>query len=296
MTLIYNFDSFIFESYGKNDMVHKISERLIKIINKNIGKLILNKQITLKSEIKTIESVTFINDIINIKLSDRFYGNVNQGVYFIKNDTIQDLVLNLKLILSKDELSAKILLNNSIFSTIEHEFLHVIENYQTFSNNRALSISWNMDKELKKMQNKYKNSINWTEISYFIYLSLPHEIRARIQQLNKEIEQQHIKGIKDVVDFIKNTKTYKDLDFLSKMDENILLNKLKQDIDYNSIISDFNNYFLKNTHGDFEMNFLKYIKKIKNKNRKILSRLLKCSYNFESFEIEDRIIDYDKYL
>lgn len=291
MLLLYNFDALILESYGRNDLAKKLTKHLLFLINQNIGKLIFFKKIQLR--LGSVENLKFINDSINITLSNRNYGSINVNSYIIDGDQIKDLNINLELQLSSSELKAKRLLGNKIESIIEHEFLHLSEQYLTIVNNGIISKSWKMDQDLKILQNKYPDAENWLKISYFIYLSLPHELRARIQQLNNEIEQQHIKGIKNIIPFIKGTKIYNDLIFLSNVNQNILLDRLKLDIDYQNIISDFSKVFLKNKSHNLEKNFLDYIKKIKDKNKKMIDKLLRSSYNFESYEFDNDIIKYD---
>lgn len=293
MLLLYNFDALILESYGRNDLAKKLTKHLLVLINQNIGKLIFSKKIQLR--LGSVESLKFINDSINITLSNRNYGSINANSYIIDGDQIKDLSINLELQLSSSELKAKRLLGNKIESIIEHEFLHLSEQYLTIVNNGIISKSWKMDQDLKILQNKYPDAENWLKISYFIYLSLPHELRARIQQLNNEIEQQHIKGIKNIIPFIKGTKIYNDLIFLSNVNQNILLDRLKLDIDYQNIISDFSKVFLKNKSHNLEKNFLDYIKKIKDKNKKMIDKLLRSSYNFESHEFDNDIIKYDDF-
>lgn len=293
MLLLYNFDALILESYGRNDLAKKLTKHLLFLINQNIGKLIFFKKIQLR--LGSVENLKFINDSINITSSNRNYGSINANSYIIDGNQIKDLTINLELQLSSSELKVKRLLGNKIESIIEHEFLHLSEQYLTIVNNGIISKSWKMDQDLKILQNKYPDAENWLKISYFIYLSLPHELRARIQQLNNEIEQQHIKGIKNIIPFIKGTKIYNDLIFLSNMNQNILLDKLKLDIDYQDIISDFSKVFLKNKSHNLEKNFLDYIKKIKDKNKKMIDKLLRSSYNFESYEFDNDIIKYDDF-
>jgi hypothetical protein len=296
MLIIYNYDDIIFERNGENLIAKELSKTILSEIEINIGKLIINKSLSFNCILNNNFGINFNNSIINISLSNRFYGNINTNSCIISNNTISNLVINLELILSPMEISAKRFINNKINQTINHEFLHLIERYLTINDNKKLSNSWSMDGELKKMQNKYKNDKNWQDISYFIYLSLPHEIRARTHQLNSEIEQTGLNGIKNVIKYIKNSKIYKDLDFLSNMDGDILLDKLKKDINYDKIISDFSCIFLKNPSTNYESNFLKYIKSIKNKNKKILDRLINTSYNFENYFIDDKIINYSEFL
>lgn len=295
MLLIQNYDTIIFERYGYNKITKEISDEIIKLIDQNIGRLILNGSISLKSLIPTTCGINFINDEINIKLTNRFYGNVNLNSLIINNNSIKNLVLNLELKLSYSEISARKLIDNNISGTIEHELLHTIEKYLTISDGRNIANSFSMDAELKKIDKKYTNSKNWQDISYLIYLSFPHEIRSRIQQLNREIENTHIRGVKNVNSFIKNTKIYQDLNFLSKIDPIKILTNLKNDKDYKDILKDFSIYVLKNNNINYEKNFFDYIKKMKQKNKKMVDKLERTSYNFENNNY-DKILNYKDFL
>ena len=295
MLLIQNYDTIIFERYGYNKITKEISDEIIKLIDQNIGRLILNGSISLKSLIPTTCGINFINDEINIKLTNRFYGNVNLNSLIINNNSIKNLVLNLELKLSSSEISARKLIDNNISGTIEHELLHTIEKYLTISDGRNIANSFSMDAELKKIDKKYTNSKNWQDISYLIYLSFPHEIRSRIQQLNREIENTHIRGVKNVNSFIKNTKIYQDLNFLSKIDPIKILTNLKNDKDYKDILKDFSIYVLKNNNINYEKNFFDYIKKMKQKNKKMVDKLERTSYNFENNNY-DKILNYKDFL
>ena len=295
MLLIQNYDTIIFGRYGYNKIIKEVSDEIIKLIDQNIGRLILNGSISLKSLIPTTCGINFINDEINIKLTNRFYGNVNLNSLIINNNSIKNLVLNLELKLSYSEISARKLIDNNISGTIEHELLHTIEKYLTISDGRNIANSFSMDAELKKIDKKYTNSKNWQDISYLIYLSFPHEIRSRIQQLNREIENIHIRGVKNVNSFIKNTKIYQDLNFLSKIDPIKILTNLKNDKDYKDILKDFSIYVLKNDNINYEKSFFDYIKKMKQKNKKMVDKLERTSYNFENNNY-DKILNYKDFL
>jgi len=295
MILLQNYDTILFERYGYNKITKEISDEIINLINQNIGRLILNGSISLKSLIPTTCGINFINDEINIKLSNRFYGNVNLNSLIINKNIIKNLVLNLELELSPSEISARKLIDNNISGTIEHELLHTIEKYLTISDGRNIANSFLMDSELKRIDKKYKNSQNWQDISYLIYLSFPHEIRSRIQQLNREIENSHTRGVENVNVFIKNTKIYKDLNFLSKIEPVKILKKLKNDKDHEDILKEFSIYVLKNNNINYEKNFFDYINKMKQKNKKMIDKLERTSYNFENIN-QDKILKYNDFL
>lgn len=245
MIIINNWDIFILEKYGSNDITKKLSKRILEVVNDNFGKLLLNDNVSITSSIKNIDDIIFNNDLINIKISDRTYGSMNPNKLSIKNNLINNLEINLEVNLSKYDISSKNLSYNKIIETIEHESHHIIERYLTVINNKQYSESWNMGEELHKMNLKYKSKV-WLDISYFIYLSLPHEMRAKLQQLNSELENMNINGILNATNYIKETETYKNVIFLSNLNSKYIVSKLKKDVEYNNIISDFSINFLKN--------------------------------------------------
>lgn len=293
LKILYNYDNFILEKYGYNEIASTLSNKVISTINDNFGKLLVNKKLFLKNKIGEVSHINFIDDTINIKLSDKTYGNMNPSSLIIEGKNIYNLIINLEMKLNDSEIKAKKSINNDIIHTISHESLHIIELFLTSDNEKDFSNSWKMGEKLQNLKNRY-NDDNWQNISYFIYLSLPHELRGRLQQLNSHIKKTSFNNIIDTQDYIKKTKIFKDIEFLSMMDENLILNKLKQDLNYKSIIKDFSEYFLEK-NGNYESNFIKYIKGIKIKNKKYLNKVLKTSYNIHNFSEQERIIDYKNY-
>lgn len=297
MLNIINWDNFICERNSYNKLTTNLSKIILRIINDNIGKLILHKNISIKNEINSSDNIFFSNDIINIKISNRNYGNMNPISITFKENEIIGLVINLETILTPSELiSKKISSNNTIIDTIEHECLHVMERYLTYMNNSNFAISWKMGESLHQMNEKYKDCDVWEEVSHMIYLSLPHEMRAKLQQLNSSLERNQINGIENSIDFIKNTNIYKEVEFLSNIKPNLVLKKLKSDSNYTNIIKDFSVMFLENENKNYEKNFTDYMNKIVIKNKKLIDKLLRVSYNFENYEHQDRDIDYNQYI
>lgn len=298
---IKKYDSFIFEKFGSNDICKELSNIILDIINQNIGKLILNKSIFIKSPLLNFKEIEFINDELNVKLSNRTYGNINPKSIVIDGDLIDGVIINLEMELNPTEIESKrIDVGNKIFKTIRHEFLHIVEIYLTKKNikntEKSLAISWEMGERLQNLQKKYKKSENWQDVSHLIYLSLPHEMRSKIEEINAEIESSGIKGILKTQDFIKKTKAYKDVEFISNVDIGGILNKLKKDKNYNKIIKDVSEYFLQSLSKNHERQFIDYFNRVKIKNRKLLTKLLKSSYNFESNGYFDKEIDYSEYI
>jgi len=178
--------------------------------------------------------------------------------------------------------------------------MHVIEKYYSAFSNKGLSTSFKLGEKLQKIKT-LSNSKIWEDICYFSYLSLPHEMRARVMGINAEIDNLKIKGLKKAEQYIIYNKIYKDADFLSKINSKILLDKLRNDKDYNLLIFAFNNDFLEKKYKDIkdcENNFLKFFETLKNKNKILKNKILKTSFNFESFTEDyfDREINYYEYL
>ena len=295
---IKNYEDILFESYGSNKLVVNLTDKIFNLINKNFGKLLLNKNIQISNSI-LYDDIEFIKDKINIQISNRDYANINITKLKVYNNIIEDLIITLEFIPTNQEISAKsILKTNKLYNNISHELLHVVELYLTQKGKNNAAKSWKQGEILNDLKIKYNNDKKWQEISYFIYLSLPHEQRARIQQLNIEIDNLNINGSKNVVNYIKTSNIYKDIEFLSKINSSITLDNLKNDINYNEILKDFSIYFLEK-QNNFENNFLIYFNKIKIQNKKLLRKLIKISYKFENYNTDDyfdRIIDYNEYI
>ncbi len=293
MADIKNFEHFIFETHGYNKLTDIITEKIVSLINNNFGKLLLNKKIILNSELNIVDQLIFIKD--RICINQPLTPSINKTKLKIDDNIIYDMELNINLILSTSEKSMKkIDSRNKVYQDISHEILYVVELYKSNQQFKKESESWKYGEKLQHLINKYNTDKNWQDISYFIYLSLPHEIRARKQQLNKEIDNLNMKGILNVQKYIKNTKIYKDLEFITKLDSENILNLLKNDINYKKILTDFSINYLETKNINYENNFIKYFNTIKEKNKKTLPKLLKVSYNFETISI-DLDIDYKKY-
>jgi len=293
------YNNFIIESYGSNNLIKIIRDKIIEIINYNFGKLLLNYELLLNDELKQIGDLKFVNDSIIIRISDKNYSYLNKTELNINDNEIVDMQLNFDIVLSNTEKKMKKLdIRNKIYDNISHELLHVIELYYSNQIKRKESESWKYGERLQELQNKYKDE-NWQNISYFIYLLLPHEIRARVQSLDSDIEKNNIKGIQNVQNYIKTTKIYKDIEFLSKVDINIILQNLKKDINYSDIIKEFSIYYLDNKTINYENNFISYIEKLQNKCSDILNKILRISYNYSEGYIEEHFdieIDYSQYI
>jgi hypothetical protein len=302
MFYIDKYDNFIIESYGEDKLVKKLTNYLIDLINKNFGKLILNRELEIKNVMSGIKDLIFVNDIIKIKISIRDYANILINNIIINNNCdIENMTMNIEVFLTPQDFALKSFnYNKKLFNTISHEFMHVIEKYYSAFSKKGLSTSFKLGERLQKIK-KLSNSQIWEDICYFSYLSLPHEMRARVMGINAEIDNLKIKGLKKAEQYIINNKIYQDADFLSKINPKIMLDKLKNDKDYNLLIFAFNNTFLEKNYThirDCENNFLKFFETLKNKNKLLKNKILKTSFNFESYleDYFDKEINYNEYL
>lgn len=282
------YNNYLNEQYGSNEIVKKLTLKIISLININFGKIILNKNITLNNEIKTIDNIKFINDTINIYSSKNNGVNIDTKNIIIKQDktnrNIYNIEINLFLNISQQEFTLKKLIDNEIEITISHELLHIIE--LIYSDEK--SQSWLMNIELRKINNKYKNDKRWNDFSHLVYLTLEHELRAKVQEIDFIIKQSNLTDSSDVLDFLKNLKEYKIFEFITNIDKDIMIKRLKEDKNYNNILKDFNELFLKK-NDNYELNLIKYMKTMKSKSKNILKKILKLTYQFENIIIDDTI-------
>lgn len=244
---------------------------------------IMRKEIVIENLLQDKYSrIKFKNDRIVVKMGKN-WGSINDPI--INNDIIKGLIINLSINLSDKEKSQKKLINNRIRETINHECQHIIELY--YSND--LSRSWTFDKLLKEHERKFNNK-QWLDICYFFYLTEEHEMRSRVSQ--------SLEILKNGGDLL-NSSVYKDLDFLSKLDGNILINKMNNYGDFGVILIDFvKNVLLK--EGDYIKIFKQYINKIKKNAEKYKKKILRILYSYNNPEIflEEHIeknINYETY-
>jgi len=304
MVNIKSFDKFIIESFGNNEVVNQISKFIFNKISQELGKLIYNKRIVINNYLqnkKQYSEINFINDEIEIILSNRNYGlikNVN-----IDNDKIKNLRLSLEIVLSPLESKLKTLnVQNRILTTIDHEFNHIIEKYINESNNRELTKSWKIGANLHSYREKYKNTYDkWDDILHFIYLSLPHEIRSRVSSLREELEILDIKN-EEYEKYIKKTEFYIVADAISKMSPEFILEKMQNlYLNFDILLREFMTTVLDNFNENTEKEFIKYFKTVMKRNEKMKVKLLKTYYfifehDYTFFNYPDKNINYEEYL
>lgn len=286
MIKIYN--DFLIEKYGSNNLAKDISNYVIKQINYNIITLIKNKHLELS--IDSFKDLNFKFSKINIYLSNKNYGNINIDNLFITNGIIYDLEINLYFQLTNQDLKFKNINYNKIIDTIRHEFLHIIEIYFTDKNQKKLANSWKQGEIIFKLRKKYLDN-NIQDIIHIMYLSLPHEMRARVEQINSEIEKNKLINKINIINFIKSTSIYKDCEFILNIDIERILLLLKTKKDFNNFLADINMN---------EKELKNYLKELKKLNLKFKQKLLRSYLNFESIQYNHNFdyykIDYSKYL
>ncbi len=270
---IKKFNEYINESYGSNKYVEELTKFIIEIINNNLGKLIYNKFIRIDGFLdKFAGKINFKNSMLELRFTNKEYAFMKPNEIKIENDTIENVFMVIELTLSKDELTLIKLINNKINNYIAHELLHIMEIYYSNDN---LSASWKQGEQLQKMKKKYNDQSNWLDIEYIFYLSLPHEIRARIQVIREDVINSGITELSDIRRYIESTKIFKDAQLLSNIKGEVILEMLKRDIKHKEILADFCNIF--KLPSD-ENNLLNYIKIINNRGRNMVKKLLKVSY------------------
>jgi len=294
--MIKKYLEYITEKYSCNEDVKNITQLIYDEINKNIDKLLTTGELTIQDLLHdNYTDIIFINDIIKIKLGSRDYGELTTCE--IKNNVILINVLIEYKLTHKDILNKK--LNEKIKYTINHEFNHVIERYYS----DELSNSWNISKNIDLLRlryNPYKTKIEnfdkydmIDDILHFLYLSQPHELRARLSSLYEELKNKDLK-FEEYENYIKNTDIYKELENICLIDPNFLIKKIDSDILKDIMKRLFN--ITKNC----EKEFVKYFNRLKINNKTYLEKMLKSYYfifeNPLSRDEFDRKIDFNKYI
>jgi hypothetical protein len=285
MKHIKDIDNFINEKHHVNQDVRHLTNLIYNKIYQLLPNLILKKEIVIENILQdNYTRIKFRNDKIVVKLGKN-WGSVNEPI--IDNNIIENLTINLSISLSDKEISQRKLINNKIKETINHECQHVIEFYHS---DGSLSKSCDFDKRLKEHEKKFNNK-EWLDICYFFYLSEEHEMRSRVSQ--------SLEILKNDGDLLNST-VYKDLDFLSNLNADILISKMNKYDDFGLIIVDFvKNVLL--SKGDCIKIFKSYIKTINKESKKNKKKILKLLYSWENPEsiLEEYIekdINYKVYM
>lgn len=266
------------EKHHVNGDVRHLTNLIYNKIYQLIPNLIFKKEIIIENLLQdNYTRIKFKCDKIIVRLGKNS-GNINEPI--INNDIVENLIINLFINLSNKEILQKKLINNRIKETINHECQHVIEFYHS---DGILSKSWDFDKRLKEHESKFNNK-EWLDICYLFYLSEDHEMRSRVSQ--------SLEILKNGGDLL-NSNVYKNLDFLSNLDSDILIKKMEKYDDFGLILIDFvKNVLLRK--GDYLKIFKSYIKVINKESKKNKNKILKVLYSYKNPEsISEEYIEKD---
>jgi len=273
------------ERFHVNQDVKHLTNIIYNKIYQLVPNLIRNKEVIINGLLQDKYSrILFKNDRLFIKLGH------NHGVITkisVINNKIEDLEIHFTINLSKSEISQKKLINNKIKETINHEIQHVIEYYHS---DGRLSKSWDFHKRLKEHESKFNNK-EWLEICYLFYLAEEHELRSKLSQ--------SLELLKNESD-LKNSDLYKSIDLLSKLDVDVIFNKMDKYNDFGIILVDFvKNVLLKK--GNYINIFKSYISNINKLSEKYKRKILRVLYSYEnpdSFleEFIEKEINYSEYI
>jgi hypothetical protein len=272
------------EKYHVSQDVKHLTNIIYSKIYQLIPNLILKKEITISNLLKdNYGRIKFKNDIIKVKLGDNHGG--------IKRIELKDNILNLEMELtinlSNKELSQKKLINNKIKETINHECQHIIEFYHSDGNP---SKSWDFHKRLKIHENKFNNK-TWSDICYLFYLAEEHELRSKVSQ--------SLEILKNGEDLYKS-QVYKNIETLTKLNSDLILDKMIEYEDFGIILFDFvKNVLLKK--GETIKIFKSYIKYINRISLSYKDKILRVLYSYENPNVFleeniERDIDYKEYI
>lgn len=285
--MIEDFIEYITERYTCNQDAKNITDLLFDEINNRFDELLSNKKLILTSVLENnYKSLIFINDIIEIHLSDRDYGRLDKCQ--IKNNIILTKIYIEYKIKESEKIIKRLLKKSKIRNTINHEFNHVVEYYHS----EKMSDSWDIAKKITILREKYKDD-KIDNILHILYLSQPHEIRSRISSLYEDIKD-YSGNTHNFEIYIKTLVIYKELKYLSMIEPELLLKNIKD----NDIIDIMNTLF--NIDKNHRKEFIKYFNKLKISNDKMLEKILKSYYYlFENYICDDdfsKKIDFLQYL
>lgn len=160
-----NFDS-IYESKGIPNLLKSLS---IRISNDIIGN---EEKFTKSYNIEdSMFNVSFTVSIFDVKRRD-IYANSNFGIF--SSNKMKNSNINIYLDISNYE---KIDLKR----VITHELLHIYEIFNRIKGKSKKDLQWGLSKILMSIRNKYSSSFI-KDFIYLIYLSLDHEIGARVSE------------------------------------------------------------------------------------------------------------------
>jgi len=281
------FKEFLNEKLGINDNVKKLSNILFNKVKSDFNYLKSNKILIINNFLQeNYKEIVFINDKLTFKISNKF----NAGI--ISQINKSDIILNLNI-----EFNVNLDDFNNLKSIIFHEFTHVIENFYS----KELSKDWDIYKKFIQHKNQYKNYDIWINISNMFYDTMSHEMRSRLSQTYQYLKSKNTQDVKELKNFIINSKEYKKLNDILKVEPVDIIKIVKQNYEnYNDILTNFMENVYNTKYSD--ENFIKLFNNIKTKVRKQIKKLLRLVstilYENSNYieQYEDININYSKYI
>jgi hypothetical protein len=212
--MIVNFDS-IFESKGIPNSIKLLSSDILKdIINKEYN-FCKNYDLNYNDF-----NVSFNLSIIDSERKD-IYAISNFGIFSMNKLKGCSIIIYMD-INNYDQIDLK--------RIITHEILHIYEVFNRIKNKSKKDLQWNLSKFLMNIRGKYKSSfIN--DFIYLIYLSLDHEINARVSETYTILMESRSKNKELLKSELEKTSAWKYSEYLINFDKN------KYDIDYDEFLN-----------------------------------------------------------
>ena len=189
------------EGFGFSKEVHRVSKKIIEQIEKNIEKSSIKISDINCSFFKTIE-ITLINKNVDKSEGESYIKKCSkENVYF-------GIIFNKK---HYDYLE--------LLSTIEHEVLHIYQNYNLL--NKSTTLIKRLDKDNYRSYNDFKNVSSSLDIMKLVlYYTNKYEISAFIQQDLAILKKENPQNAKATYEIIKKTEYYNLLKMLNEFKEN----------------------------------------------------------------------------
>jgi len=289
--MIKNWENFNERLHVNGDVKH-LTNIIYNKIYQLIPNLILKKEIIIKNLLQdNYGRIKFKNDIIKIKIGNN-YGVVKNMEF--NNGVIENLDMEFKVSLSKDELKNKYLIKNRIKETINHESQHIVEFYHTGG---VVPESWDFNSRLKKHEDRFtdfckKMNINpddWLNITHMFYLCEEHEIRSNVSSTHEYFKN---KDYSNVEEHIKNRKEFKDYKLISTENTKLILSNMYRIYTFfNSVLDDFIKNVILNQNSDLKNVFDKEFQWIKKRASECCRKMLSISFNFHTNESDRILID-----
>ena len=293
--MIKNWENFNERLHVNSDVKH-LTNIIYDKIYQLIPNLILKKEITIENLLQDkYTRIKFKSDKIIVKL-----GNNHGGIKNIQfnNGCIDDLVLELKIKLSSDEIKNKYLIKNRIRETINHESQHIIEFYHTGG---VLPESWDFNKRLKSHENRFtkyckNNNVDpdfWLNITHMFYLCEEHEIRSNVSSTHDYFK--NLKDKNDIEKLIKSRKEYNDYKIISIEKPDFIMNNMYIIYPFfNSVLDDFIKNVIINQNSDLKIVFRKEFELVKKRALVCCRKMLSVSSSFsisESNSVDRDLMD-----